>query len=234
VVTLAPASADVAVSGIGQAITIEPVNPDVYYVPVYNPAVLYGAWDYPSRPPFYWSPPGFVADGAVSFVAGVTVGTAIWGDCDWWHNNVIISVNRFNVFNRTNIDVTSNIWTHNPAHRGDVPHRNTSVAARFGGVNNAATRGAFRDRAAAQHDDVFRNRADTLPGQSLLPRRIGVMVTSIGAQIVRCRSGKSLRGHAATPGPKPCGHAPKPSGRSDAPSAAAFASAAVDGVGSEP
>jgi uncharacterized protein DUF3300 len=85
VVTLAPAPADVAVSGIGQAITIEPLNPDVYYVPVYNPAVVYGAWDYPSYPPFYWSPPGFVANGVVSFAAAVTVGAAIWGNCDWWH-----------------------------------------------------------------------------------------------------------------------------------------------------
>jgi len=161
VVTLAAAPADIAVSGIGQAIVIEPVNPDVYYVPVYNPVVVYGAWDYPSYPPFYWSPPGFVASDVVSFAAGVTVGAAIWGECDWWHNNVIINVNRFNVFNHTNINVTNNIWTHNPAHRGDVPYSNASVAARFGGVNNAAAREAFRDRAAAQHDDVFRGRADT-------------------------------------------------------------------------
>jgi hypothetical protein len=160
-VTLAAAPADVAASGIGQAIVIEPVNPDVYYVPVYNPAVVYGAWDYPSYPPFYWSPPGFVASDVVSFAAGVMVGAAIWGECDWWHNNVIINVNRFNVFNHTNIDVTNNIWTHNPAHRGDVPYRNASVAARFGGANSAAAREAFRDRAAAQHDDVFRDRADT-------------------------------------------------------------------------
>lgn len=72
-----------------------------------------------------------------------------------------------------------------------------------------------------------------LPGESLRPCRIGMMVTSTGAQNARCRSGRSLRGHAATPDPKPCGHAPKPSGRSDAPSAVAFTSAAVDDVGSE-
>ena len=160
-VTLAPAPADVAASGgIGQAITIEPVNPDVYYVPVYNPAVAYGPWDYPSYPPFYWSPPGFVASNVVSFAAGVAVGAAIWGQCDWWHNNVIINVNRFNAFNHTN--VTNNTWTHNPEHRHGVPYRNASVARRFGAENNDAARTAFRDRAAAQHDDVFRDRADTL------------------------------------------------------------------------
>jgi uncharacterized membrane protein YgcG len=159
-VTLAPAPADVAASGgIAQAITIEPVNPDVYYVPVYNPAVAYGPWDYPSYPPSYWSPPGFVASNVVSFAAGVAVGAAIWGQCDWWHNNVIINVNNFNAFNHTN--VTNDTWNHNPEHRHGVPYRNASLAARFGGTNDNAAREAFRDRAAAQHDDVFRDRADT-------------------------------------------------------------------------
>src|ERR1700730_1704516 len=70
-VTLTPAPADVAASGgIAQAITIEPVNPDVYYVPVYNPAVAYGSWQYPSYPPFYWPPPGFGASTLVSFSPG--------------------------------------------------------------------------------------------------------------------------------------------------------------------
>ena len=33
------------------AITISPANPEVVYVPVYNPAVVYGAWLYPAYPP---------------------------------------------------------------------------------------------------------------------------------------------------------------------------------------
>jgi hypothetical protein len=158
VVTAATAPADVAASGIGQAITIQPVNPDVYYVPVYNPAVVYGSWEYPSYPPLYWSPPGFVASNVVSFAAGVAVGAAIWGQCDWWHNNVNINVNRFNAFNQTNL--TNDTWNHNPEHRHGVPYRNASVARRFGGANEAAARDAFRDRTAAQHDDVFRDHAD--------------------------------------------------------------------------
>ena len=158
VVTLTPAPADVAVSGMGQAIVIEPVNPDVYYVPVYNPAVVYGAWNYPAYLPFYWSPPGFVASNVVSFGAGVAVGAAIWGGCDWWHNNVIINVNRFNMFNHTNI--ANDTWSHDPAHRHGVPYQNAGVTRRFGAANEAAAREAFRDRAAAQHDDVFGDRAD--------------------------------------------------------------------------
>jgi hypothetical protein len=154
VVTTAPAPADAA-SGAQQPIMIEPVNPDVYYVPVYNPAVVYGAWDYPAYRPFYWSPPGFVASNIVSFTAGVAVGDAIWGGCDWWHHHVIVNVYRYNAFNRTNINVTNNIWIHNPAHRGNVPYRNAAVAERFGRGNEAAERDAFRDHVDTQRSDAF-------------------------------------------------------------------------------
>src|SRR5580692_8445971 len=140
VVTVAPAPAGVAASNVPPPIVIEPVNPDVYYVPVYDPAVAYGAWGYPDYPPFYWSPPGFVASNIVSFASGVAVGAAIWGGCDWWNHNVIINVNRFNAFNRTNINIANNIWNHNPAHRGDVPYRNAAVAERFGRESTQAMR----------------------------------------------------------------------------------------------
>src|SRR5580700_11588619 len=147
VMTAAPPAGGVA-EGTPRPIVIEPVNPDVYYVPVYNPAVVYGAWEYPNYQPFYWSPSGFVASNIVSFGAGVAVGAAIWGGCDWWNHNVIINVNRYNLFNRTSI--TNNVWVHNPAHRGNVPYRNAAVAERFGRSNQAAARAALRDRVDAR------------------------------------------------------------------------------------
>jgi hypothetical protein len=155
VMTEASAAGSASASG-RQPIVIEPVDPGVYYVPVYDPAVAYGAWSYPAYPPFYWSPPGFVASNVVSFAAGVAAGAAIWGGCDWWQHHVIINVNRFNTFNRTTINVTNDIWIHNPAHRGNVPYRNASVAERFGGANNAAAREAFRNRIDVDHPDVSR------------------------------------------------------------------------------
>jgi hypothetical protein len=155
-VTNVPAPEGAAPAPMQQAIVIEPVNPDIYYVPVYNPAMIYGAWDYPDYPPFYWSPPGFVASNAVSFAAGVAVGAAIWGGCDWWQHNVFINVNRFNAFNRTDINVANNIWTHNPAHRGDVPYRNAGVAERFGRANTLEARDALRDHLDADRADLSR------------------------------------------------------------------------------
>ncbi|WP_246786641.1 DUF3300 domain-containing protein, partial [Bradyrhizobium sp. USDA 3458] len=144
VIKSAPPAGVTAPSGMQQAISIEPVDPDQYYVPVYDPGVVYGAWDYPDYQPFYWSPPGYVAAGVIGFTASVAVGAAIWGGCNWWGRNVYVNVNRYNQFNRTNIRNTN--WAHNPAHRGGVAYRDAGVARRFGSGNTPAAREALRNR----------------------------------------------------------------------------------------
>ena len=99
-------------SGGSQVIVIQPTNPEVIYVPTYNPAVVYGAWPYPAYPPYYYYPPGYVAGGALlGFTAGVIVGGAIWGNTNWRGGDVNINVNRYNDFNRTN--VSNGNWSHN-------------------------------------------------------------------------------------------------------------------------
>ncbi|MGY4575623.1 DUF3300 domain-containing protein [Bradyrhizobium sp. USDA 3256] len=143
----APPAGVTAPSGMQQAISIEPVDPDQYYVPVYDPGVVYGAWDYPDYQPFYWSPPGYVAAGVIGFTASVAVGAAIWGGCNWWGRSVYVNVNRYNQFNRTNIRNTN--WAHNPAHRGGVAYRDAGVARRFGSGNTPAAREALRNRTGA-------------------------------------------------------------------------------------
>jgi Protein of unknown function (DUF3300) len=48
-------------------IEIEPVSPEVVYVPYYDPAVVYGAWAYPAYPPYYFPPPaGYIVGGAIA------------------------------------------------------------------------------------------------------------------------------------------------------------------------
>ena len=42
-------------------IRIEPAQPQVVYVPVYSPTVVYGTWAYPAYPPPPVYPPGYVA-----------------------------------------------------------------------------------------------------------------------------------------------------------------------------
>jgi Protein of unknown function (DUF3300) len=87
-------------------ILIEQANPQVVYVPSYDPVVVYGAPLYP-YPPIYYPPAGYYAAGmAISFGIGIAMG-AFWGGgwgwgCGWGGNNVYINHN--NNFNRnTNI-----------------------------------------------------------------------------------------------------------------------------------
>src|SRR5512139_379 len=53
-------SNELAVKKEADIIIIEPANPQVIYVPSYNPTVVYGAWPYPAYPPYpvYAYPPG--------------------------------------------------------------------------------------------------------------------------------------------------------------------------------
>ncbi len=124
-----------------EIIIVEQANPQVIYVPTYNPTVVYGAPIYP-YPPIYYPPPGYYAAGmAISFGVGVAMG-AMWGGgwgwgCGWGRGDIDINVN--NNFNRnTNINRNTNVnrsgqWSHNSQHRGGTPYSNRSTANRYGG-----------------------------------------------------------------------------------------------------
>jgi len=135
-------------------IIIEPANPQVVYVPTYNPTVVYGVWPYPAYPPYPVYPPGYVAArSAFSFAAGVAVGAA-WSGWGGWHSNwhggdVDINVNHYNNFTRNNYtnanryqlsqNRTSQSWQHNPEHRKGAQYRNQATAQKFG-QSRAGTR----------------------------------------------------------------------------------------------
>ena len=57
----------------GDIIIIQPADPQVVYVPAYNPAVVYGPWPYPAYPPYpvYVYPPAYPA-----FTFSVEIGRA--------------------------------------------------------------------------------------------------------------------------------------------------------------
>ena len=135
-------------------IVVEQANPQVVYVPSYNPVVVYGPPVY-AYPPISYPPPGYYAAGmAISFGVGVAMG-AFWGGGGWgygcgWGGNNDITVNRNNTFNRnTNVSggnrVTGgnrvsgggnagNQWQHNPQHRGGAPYSDRTTANRYGGT----------------------------------------------------------------------------------------------------
>ena len=61
-------------------VQIQPANPQVIYVPTYNPYYVY----YPP-PPTYIGPPPIV-----TFAAGITLGLVIANNCDWHYGGIIV------------------------------------------------------------------------------------------------------------------------------------------------
>ena len=99
-ITAAPVTED-------QTISIAPTDPQVVYVPSYDPATAYGAWPYPSYPPYAFPPPvGYgVAAGlatGLAFGAGVAIAGSLWGwgSPNWSAGSVSINTNQFNSINR--------------------------------------------------------------------------------------------------------------------------------------
>jgi hypothetical protein len=158
-------------------IVIESASPEVVYVPTYSPTVVYGpAWGYPSYyyPSYYYPPaPGY---GFVAFSAGIVVGAAIWGGCNWgWgHNDVNIDIDRHNEFNRNtnnNFDRDRSntqggrgeggkgAWQHDSSHRKGVNYNNSSVAQKHGA--SAGSNRVTKSQARGHSSATASNRAGT-------------------------------------------------------------------------
>lgn len=150
----------VSASGYPAIITILPARPDVIYVPIYNPTVIYGAWPYPNYQPYYWHPPRYAVSGPViTFGGALIVGSVLWSTYDWRQRRFNVNVNRYNRFNRTRI--TSERWHQDFEHRRVAADRNAVVRERFDNQrrNNAPTRERFnQERGNQAMPDDGRNR----------------------------------------------------------------------------
>jgi len=144
----------------GQAIVIEPTDPNTMYVPYYEPATVYGGWPYADYPPYYFGYPSYIGAGVIA--TGIAFGTAYavgrWGN--YWGG-------RFNWGNR-NVYVnhrTNNVWQHNPVHREGVRYNNANVQQRFGNNNlraSANNRMDFRGKGGQQVLNPTANRSASL------------------------------------------------------------------------
>jgi hypothetical protein len=146
-------------SGGESIVRIEPANPQVIYVPAYNPTVVYGAWSYPAYPPYYWPPPPAYYPGAAlatgfAWGIGLAAAGAIFSNCNWGGGDVNINVNKAaNIdrnFDRTKVQGNGNRWQHDASHRQGVAYRDTATRNRYAGnVPGAEARNEFRGRGEA-------------------------------------------------------------------------------------
>ena len=139
-------------------IEIEPADPQMMYVPYYDPMSIWG-------PPLYypyasWFYPPFGAGMYFGFGAGINMGFYFgggwggWGGWGWqpgWGGrNVIVNnnfIHRYN-FNASRSGSLSgrSTWAHDASHRQGVPYSNRAVSQRYGG----AVRQNLHTRATAQ------------------------------------------------------------------------------------
>ena len=140
-----------------QSIALVPADPQILYVPYYDPMLMYGTWWSPAYPPVRWRPwpgyfirPGYAA--SLHWAPGVIVSTRFFfGAFDWPRRQVrVVSANHYNTVtvNRQPAHAHSNpaavnpvnpvhpvhplnrgpgVWQHNPAHRGGVGYRHPAV-----------------------------------------------------------------------------------------------------------
>ncbi|MBN1930443.1 MAG: DUF3300 domain-containing protein [Desulfobacterales bacterium] len=121
-----------------EVIRIEPADPSIIYVPVYNPLYVYGSWWYPAYPPYYWYyPPGVVISGGyIGFNFGFFVGIGIssWTWFDWHRHRIHVDLERtrrFHRFDHTRHKVDRPFWRHDPIHRRGVAYRDRKTSVRF-------------------------------------------------------------------------------------------------------
>ncbi len=149
-------------------IKIESADPQVVYVPTYNPSTVYGTWPNTSYPPVYLPPPPGeqFTDSLVKglgFSLGVATTYAIFSNIDWdddddWDhdhhngdhhggysrngdNNININVDNFNKISGERLDANRG-WQHNPAYRGGIPYATSQLNTRYPQNNTAVRRTA--------------------------------------------------------------------------------------------
>jgi hypothetical protein len=126
-------------------IAIQPANPQVMYLPNYDPAYFWG-------PPLYypyasWFYPPFIGGAYWGFGVGIPMGLYFgggwggWGGWGWgfgWGSHSIMVnnsfIHRYN-FNSRGIGSLNgtSAWSHDASHRGGVPYANAAVASRYRG-----------------------------------------------------------------------------------------------------
>jgi hypothetical protein len=179
-------------------IVIEPADPQVIYVPSYNPTVVYGAWWWPAYPPYYYTPPPIYGFGAglitgIGFGLGVAISNSIWGSFDWRRRDVNINVNRYNNINvnrRLNVNRNNVSWKQNRRKGGGPRGRPAGMKPRAKKLDGAAQRSQFRGR-DAQRDQA----RETLKRKGIDPAAERRNLSGSSGNRVRDQVGKLDREH---------------------------------------
>jgi hypothetical protein len=148
------------------AIVIEPANPQVIYVPIYNPVYIWGPPVWGFYPPLWYPTVGFgFGFGPGVFLGGFFPGWGGWGGwgagwgwgCGWFGGGLYVNNFFFNHYGFHGFyhggfyrggfpGGGRQTWEHDPFHRAGIRYGNQGVAARYNNTRFAQGRlnGAMR------------------------------------------------------------------------------------------
>src|SRR5277367_6427098 len=133
------------------AIQIQPADPQVVYVPTYNPAYVWGPPVWGAYPPLYYPPIGYgFGFGFPCYLGGFFsgfLGFGGWGwGLGWFGHSLFLNGLFFNHFGFHGLGYGGfagrGVWAHNPVHRLGVSYPNHAVASRYGGNFRGGVSGA--------------------------------------------------------------------------------------------
>ena len=144
--------------GSETTIAIQPTNPEVVYVPTYDPNTAYGQWSNPSYPPTSYptGPTGGALMSGLAWGVGIAAAGAMFSSWNWNSggsgNYVNVNANRAtNIdrnYNRANVG-TGGRWQHDASHRKGVAYRDPAARQQYG-----------QNRPGADQRQQFRGQTD--------------------------------------------------------------------------
>jgi hypothetical protein len=192
-----------------QAIQIQPADPQVIYVPAYDPYYVYGWGDYPPLyyPDGYWYEPGINIGFYFGGWGGWGFGGWGWGwGPNWFGRSVFINNGFFNRYGyRGGVGFAGGIagrsaWAHDPAHRLGASYPGSQLNSRFGAASQASRIAAGRSGNWHSFGQGNAGSANSFRGSSATPqagvRGAQAFQGSTGTE--RFSGGQSYRAPAST------------------------------------
>ncbi|GIU50655.1 DUF3300 domain-containing protein [Shewanella sp. KT0246] len=130
---------NMTVTRVEKQIIIEPAQPEVIYVPVYDPRVVYGHWRWHAYPPVYWHYPAYAyyrPHRPIYWGPSVYINfNYFFGAVHWSHHRVVVVNHRNTRYYRKPHKIAystgSQRWKHKPAHRRGVAYKAPKVSHRY-------------------------------------------------------------------------------------------------------
>ena len=151
-------------------VAIYPVQPELLYVPVYNPGIIFGP-----PPPVVFYPRAYVYPGiavgvapVITFGVGVAIAGLFWGDVDWHHHHSYRR--RYDSGYYYGNYGGADYWRHDVYHRRGYNYRQPALEQRYGHASRRewSNRDQYRGPDGRYRGDAARydRRNDGKPGRS--------------------------------------------------------------------